>query len=123
MNNKKLGTAFEKEVLDYIAGTGAWVHFITPDERGAQPFDIIAVRNNCGIAIECKTLSEKRRWFSIDRLEQNQIMAFEKWMACGNETPLIFIKYGDDIKVITYSELKEKKKIDMENFYEYCDSE
>ena len=116
MNNKKLGTAFEREVVDYIAGTGAWVHFITPDERGAQPFDIIAVRNNVGIAIECKTLAGNKRYFSIDRLEPNQIMAFEKWLACGNETPLIFVKWGEAIKVIPYSELKAKKKIDMENY-------
>ena len=123
MNNKKLGTAFEREVVDYIAGTGAWVHFITPDERGAQPFDIIAVRNNVGIAIECKTLAGNKRYFSIDRLEPNQIMAFEKWLACGNETPLIFVKWGEAIKVIPYSELKVKKKIDMENREdEYGDS-
>lgn len=113
MNNKKLGTDFEREVVEYIRGSGAWVHFLTPDERGAQPFDIIAVRNGCAVAVECKTLTEKRRYFTIDRLEENQIMAFEKWMSCGNQSPLIFIKYGDCIKVITYEELKEHGRIDM----------
>lgn len=113
MNNKKLGTRFEREVVEYVSGSGAWVHFLTPDERGAQPFDIIAVRDNVAIAIECKTLTESKRYFSIDRLEPNQIMAFEKWMSCGNDSPLIFIEYGDKIRVITYKELKEKGKIDM----------
>ena len=38
MNNKKKGTAFEKEMCDLLAIKGYWVHFIAPDARGAQPF-------------------------------------------------------------------------------------
>lgn len=119
MNNKNIGTAFEKEVLGYIEKAGAWVHFITPDQRGAQPFDIIAVRDNTAIAIECKTLTTARRYFTIDRLEPNQIMAFEKWMSCGNASPLIAVEYGDDVRFIPYEVLKEKKKIDMRDADEY----
>ena len=122
MNNKKIGTAFERKLLDYISKTGAWVHFLTPDERGAQPFDIIAVRDNTAIAIECKTLTTARRYFTIDRLEPNQIMAFEKWMSCGNASPLIAVEYGDDIIFIEYTELKDKKKIDVRKTHEHSNS-
>lgn len=115
MNNKKLGTAFEKQVLQILKERmpRAWIHFLSPDERGAQPFDIIVVQDGMASAVECKTLDAKRRYFPIDRLEDNQIMAFERWMLCGNPEPLIAIKHGDKIKTIGYSMLKEKGKVDL----------
>lgn len=112
MNNKKLGTAFEKEVCDLLAKSGWWVHFIAPDTRGAQPFDIIAVRNGKAVAIDCKTCVAK--WFNISRLEDNQVMAFERWIACGNEDPKIAVKHNEQITWIQYSELKERRKINLE---------
>ena len=39
MNNKKLGTEFEREAVTLLSQKGYWVHFITPDSRGSQPFD------------------------------------------------------------------------------------
>lgn len=113
MNNKKKGSDFEKEILKAYTDAGAWVHFITPDERGAQPFDIIAVKDGKAFAIECKTLTTDKRYFTIDRLENNQIFAFERWMKCGNTIPLIYVEYGDKIVEIPYDVLEEEKKIDM----------
>ena len=114
MNNKKHGTAFERLVVRRIAETGAWVHFLSPDERGAQPFDIIAVKDGIASAIECKTQDSKNRYFSISRLEDNQIMAFEKWLACGNAEPLICIEYKSGIKVVSYTQLKKERKVDLD---------
>lgn len=113
MNNKKLGAAFEKEICEKLAESGYWVHFIVPDARGAQPFDIIAVKNGQATAIDCKTSASHR--FSIRRLEDNQIMAFEKWLDCGNEMPLIVVKYDGHIYQIPYDKLKEKKSINLLN--------
>ena len=114
MNNKKHGTAFERRVVQKLAETGdVWVHFLSPDEKGMQPFDIITVKNGVACAIECKTLDVKSRYFPISRLEDNQILAFEKWLACGNLDPIICVEYGNDMKAFKYSELKEKGKVDM----------
>lgn len=113
MNNKKIGTEFERQVLEWVAAHGYWVHFLSPNEQGAQPFDIIAVKNNTAVAIECKTLTPDKRYFSIDRLEPNQIMAFEKWMQNGNASPLIYVKHGDAVRIIEYKDLKKAGKIDM----------
>lgn len=112
MNNKKIGTAFEQEVCCLLAKSGWWVHFIAPDARGAQPFDIIAVKGGKAIAIDCKTCVAK--WFNISRLEDNQIMAFEKWISCGNEDPIIAVKHNEQIFWIKYSELKKGGKINLE---------
>lgn len=115
MNNKKLGTAFEREVVDILAGSGWWVHFITPDARGAQPFDIIAVKAGQAMAIDCKTCAADR--FTISRLEDNQIMAFEKWLSCGNEMPVILVKHDGRIYWIRYKHLKEQKSIKLGKEY------
>lgn len=113
MNNKRLGTAFERHVCQKIAETGAWVHFLSPDEKGNQPFDLIAVQNNVACAIECKTLNDTAVYFPITRLEDNQILAFEKWISCGNLEPIIAIGWRGECFFVGYSELKQNKKIDM----------
>lgn len=115
MNNKKLGTEFEKDVCKLLNAKGYWVHFIAPDNRGSQPFDIIAVKDNMATAIECKTLTERKKYFDISRLEENQKLAFDKWMKCGNVTPLIFVKWGNRVKVIEWTKLKAKERIYFES--------
>lgn len=116
MNNKKLGSDFEKEACKILSDMGYWVHFMTPDVRGAQPFDIIAVKNGVPFAIDCKTSVSKK--FSLSRLEDNQIFAFERWKKCGNNEPLIFVKYQDKALVVTYANLKDRKTVDLEK--DYC---
>ena len=113
MNNKKLGTAFEREVCEMLKKEGYWVHFIAPDNRGAQPFDIIAVKDGIAAAIECKTLDEKQKYFSIDRIEENQRMAFDLWVKCGNLEPQIFIEHGEDVIVIGWFELQARGKVEL----------
>ena len=99
-NVKKIGSEFEQELCKLLAANGFWVHFITPDKTGAQPFDIIAVKNNIPIAIDCKTCEADT--FNIRRLEDNQIMAFDKWLGCGNAYAYIVIKHKGRIYFIPY---------------------
>lgn len=115
MNNKKLGSKFEKEFCALLASHGYWVHFISPDARGAQPFDVIAVKAGQALAIDCKTSAVKR--FPFSRLEDNQIAAFERWLRCGNEEPMIAVKYREKIYIIKYLLLKQKQYIDLEEEY------
>lgn len=112
MNNKRLGMEFEREVCESLRQKGYWVHFIAPDNRGAQPFDIVAVKEGVAFAIDCKTSAKPI--FPIKRLEDNQILAFEKWMACGNTTPIIYVKYQGRTIMVPYTELKEKGSVNLE---------
>lgn len=111
MNNKALGTAFEKKLCKKLADLDYWVHFISPDNRGAQPFDIVAVKNNIPIAIDCKTSA--RSVFPYDRLEDNQKLAFEKWLRCGNEYAVIAVKFKERIYFIEYEWLEEEGKLKL----------
>lgn len=104
MNNKALGTKWEKDFCKWLASKGWWVHFITPAPDGGQPFDVIAVRNGKALAIDCKTSAKPT--FSLNRLELNQIMSFNKWLKCGNLMPVVAVKYQDNLYLIKYDELK-----------------
>lgn len=115
MNNKKLGTEWEREFCDILKRRGYWVHFISPDNRGAQPFDIVAVKYGLGFAYDCKTCD--RNIFSLHRLEDNQIYAFEKWMSAGNTTPMIAVKHDNKCYLLDYAELKEKQSIKLTDEY------
>lgn len=111
MNNKRLGSAFEREVCDILAASGWWVHFIAPDARGAQPFDIIAVKNGRAVAIDCKTCAANR--IALTRLEDNQILAFEKWLSCGNGIPRVMVKHNGKVYSVSYDALKKQKSIKL----------
>lgn len=112
MNNKRLGTEFEREVVTLLSKRGYWVHFITPDSKGSQPFDIIASKDDRPIVADCKTSSKK--WFSISRLEENQIMAFELWFRTGNNYAFVFIKYNEKVYRIPYRMLEGLQRINLE---------
>lgn len=114
MNNKHIGTAFEQEVCDLLAQNGYWVHFITPDSRGAQPFDIIAVKDGHALAVDCKTCVSDT--FNISRLEDNQIMAFEKWLKCGNSIPLVMVKHKGVVYPIRYTDLRKHRSINLKKY-------
>ena len=110
-NNKKLGTEFEREMCKYLRRKGYWVHFMSPDVSGAQPFDIIAVKDRFPIVMDCKTAVKPI--FPISRLEDNQLMAFELWLKCGNSLPYIAIKHKNQVYLISYLMLKERLKVDL----------
>lgn len=112
MNNKKLGSQFEKEMCQLLAADGWWTHFITPAADGGQPFDIIAIKAGYPLAIDCKTCVN--HIFPLSRLEDNQVMAFEKWIACGNGIPRIAVKYEGRIYLIEYERLKRYGRIDLD---------
>lgn len=114
MNNKQLGTEFEREMLAKFSEHGWWAHFISPDNRGAQPFDIIAVKDGVAVAGDCKTC--KLKSFALRRLEQNQIMAFLKWEKCGNRHSFIFVKHKDEIRLIPFKEVYERGRVSINDF-------
>lgn len=110
-NVKKIGAGFEQEFCALLSSKGYWVHFCTPNRAGAQPCDVIASKDGIPYLIDCKT--SVKPIFSINRMEQNQILAMEKWVACGNPNPLIAIKHDNEIYLLGYDELKAKGKVDL----------
>lgn len=98
-SNKKLGNDFEKEFAQILADEGYWVTMLTPKTHiGSQPADLIAVKDDMAILVDCKTCNNYL--FPISRIEQNQIEASKKFFSCGNTQYYIAIKYKQDIYLI-----------------------
>ena len=110
-SNKERGTSFERNLVKRLGELGFWAHFITPDDRGAQPFDVIAVKDGEAWAIECKTLDDKAKFIPLTRLEENQQLAFEKWLNCGNRHAFVAVMHKDRIRLVPYVKLRDEGKV------------
>lgn len=114
MNNKRLGNAFEKEMAEKLKENGWWVTFLTPKQNvGSQPADLIAVKDNRAMLIDCKTCSS--HLFPISRIEENQRQAFKRFRKCGNTNFILAIKYKNKVYEINLNDIDFKQKsIDLE---------
>ena len=113
MNNQKIGKAFEQEWIDHLQSLGMWAHFMNPAADGSQPFDVLAIDDSYGYpvvyAFDCKTLSGKR--FPLDRVEDNQRLAFEALNRKGVSNTFFVIKTKTAIYRITSQEAITRKDL------------
>ena len=110
MNNKKTGPEFEQEFCDYLAKHGWWAHFMSPNAKGSQPFDIMAAKGANVYAIDCKTCSTNR--FAFSRIEDNQRSAFDALLwASPNIVCGFAIKYNSSYYFIRYSKVLSKEML------------
>ena len=108
-SNKKIGDDFEKEYARILKNKGYWVTFLTPKRHiGSQPCDLIAIKNDKAILIDCKTC--KTHLFPISRIEENQRQAFKRYLKCGNTTFILAIKYDNKIYEINMKNIDFKQK-------------
>lgn len=120
-NVKKIGHEFEQDMVKEFARQGYWAHFISPDNSGKQPFDIIVAKDGLAYAIDCKTCVD--HVFRIGRLEENQKKAFEFWLARGNTDPFVLVKHKEIVYKISYKYLRENGKVDIlggEGYEVFC---
>lgn len=112
MNNKRIGTSFEKEYLEILRKQGYWATFLEPKGHiGSQPCDIIAAKNNTLYCFECKTLHSKNKRFNLDRIEQNQRQAYKRLKQTGNDNYFLVVKWNDEqIYKIPFSKIDFKQK-------------
>ena len=110
-NNKQIGARFEHEFVEILAKEGFWAHFLAPSPTGAQPFDVIAMKDGYAFCFDCKT--SVKHIFPLSRLEDNQILAFDKWLKCGGHTPCVAVKYDNKIYLIEYIRLQRDGSVDL----------
>lgn len=117
-NNKKLGSKFEKDFADFLANQGYWAHYIEgAAHTGSQPCDIIAIKNNNPMLIDCKTLNNKNGLFPLSRLEENQRLAFKKFRQCNNEDFLLAILWQNNVYLIHLLDINlNDKSIKLKDF-------
>lgn len=115
MNNKRLGNEFEKEMAERLRKKGWWVTFMTPKQHiGSQPCDLIAIKDDKPVLIDCKTC--KTKWFRISRIEENQWQAYKKFKQCGNGNYVLAVKYNEIVFIIPLDTIdRTQESIDLEN--------
>lgn len=111
VNNQKIGKTFEQEWLEHLHSKGMWAHFLNPAPDGSQPFDIIATDDTYGhpvvSAYDCKTCHSKR--FPLNRVEDNQELAFECLNSHGVHNTYFVIKCHDTIYLLPSQEVIDLK--------------
>lgn len=110
MDNKKDGSAWEKEFCEMAASHGFYAHQ-NNDGRAGQPYDVQLCRNNACIQIDCKVVHGES--FSSNNIQDNQITAFRLLEHCGCHHNYFAIKFvaGDgkiDFRVLSYKNLGPK---------------
>ena len=106
---------FEKDFMSYLSSLGYWVTFLEGgNHTGSQACDCIACKDGKVWAIDCKTLNNKNGLFPLERIEQNQVLAYKKFKKCGNENFFLAILWNNNIYFIPMSDiLFEDKSIDL----------
>ena len=117
------GREFEKYVVDWLNDKGFWVHRMAESNTGSQPFDIIALKGNKVCAFDCKVISTKRPYFPFSRVEENQILAFEKLIKCYNGSLKVgfIIYYEGDMYFLSYQFFKILSDVDKKKGYKLTD--
>lgn len=111
-NNKRLGNSFEKEYAEMLKEKGYWVLMVTPKGYiNSQPMDIIAGKANTLYCFECKTLHSKNKRFNLDRIEQNQRLAYKRLKQTGNDNYYLVVKWNnEEIYQIPFDKIDFKQK-------------
>ena len=121
MNNKKLGNYFEQELSEILYDAGYWVHLLNQNKNG-QPADIIAVKDCSAYLIDAKVCSYED--FPFKRIEDNQQLAMDMWIECGNIEPYFALKCRNEIYMVGYVTIKNlilkgKKQLNFEDMNKY----
>lgn len=101
--NRTVGTRFENDLCELLAESGWWAHNLAQNQTG-QPADVIAVKNNIAVLIDCKDCEHNR--FSLSRIECNQEGAMTLWEARGNVYCAFAMRLNDgEIYMVPFDDL------------------
>ena len=101
--------------MNYLSSLGYWVAYLEgAAHTGSQPCDLIACKDGKVWAIDCKTLNNKNGLFDINRIEENQRLAYKRFKKCGNENFFLAILWNNNVYFIPmFDILFEEKSIDL----------
>lgn len=107
MGNKEDGRAFERLFAEYLSDAGFWVHLFQ-DNKNGQPCDMIAAKDGKAYLFDCKNC--KKRYFRLERMEENQLNAMELFRMTGNTGGMFAIRFPDGgIYLADYRVLRKLK--------------
>ena len=101
------GSEFEKRFCKWLSDRGYWALNIPRSKAGQQPFDVVAMNGNFVIVADCKVISGSNIRFPLERIEDNQWLAFDKVSKRTKAFPCIacYMPKYDEMFIIPYFEL------------------
>ena len=87
--NRTNGLRFESDLCQMLSEAGWWAHDMSQNAAG-QPADVIAVRCNHAVLIDCKVCSGDS--FPLSRVEPNQETAMGLFKEYGNNHAYFALK-------------------------------
>lgn len=112
----EVGKKFEEELCWWLSNNGYYVIYNEKGVAGSQPCDAIAIKNNIATLIECKHLENKLGIFDFDRLETNQLKAYDFFKEKHNTNMVIAILWNNNVYFINFGLLQFfDKSIDLKN--------
>lgn len=99
------GQQFERDFCELLKRKDYWALQIPRNRRGAQPFDVLAIKDKEIFAIDCKTSASNL--FQLSRVEHNQWSAFKTITNASNGGVKagLAIFHAGEIYWVDYSEL------------------
>lgn len=88
------GKVFEQKLLEYFSREGYYCLYMEKSAAGAQPCDIVIIKHNIATLIEAKNLDNQTGIFNLDRVEQNQRLAYSKFKSCKNSNYVLAINWN-----------------------------
>lgn len=105
--NRTIGNHFEDELCCLLAEKGYWAHNLAQNQVG-QPADVIAVKDNIAVLIDCKVCQNNR--FVLSRMESNQEGAMHLWEVRGNAYCYFAMKLNNgEIRMVHYDDICLRK--------------
>lgn len=98
------GYKFESELCELLKAEGFWALNIPKDKRGAQPFDVIAMKDKYVFVTDCKVCG--KHLFPLERVEDNQWLAFETISKRTSANAGLTLYFRGDIYWVSYKEAK-----------------
>ena len=115
--NRTIGGHFEGELCNLLAAHGWWAHNMAQNQVG-QPADVIAVKNNIAVLIDCKVCATDR--FNLSRIEGNQEGAMTLWKARGNAYCYFAMKLTNgSIYMVHFDELNSLAGCDVKSIVNF----
>ena len=112
-SNKQKGNKFEDDFGNLLKEMGYWVHSVAgASHTGSQPCDLIAMKDSKSFLIDCKTLENKNGLFPISRIEENQRLAFERYVKCNNNIDnfLLAILWNNCVYTVRFKNIDFNQK-------------
>lgn len=101
--NRTVGARFEDDLCGLLADNGWWAHNMAQNQVG-QPADVIAVKNDTPVLIDCKDCENNR--FPLSRIEGNQEGAMTLWEERGNAYCYFALRLNDGaIYMVAFDDL------------------